>query len=471
MLVDGRIRHSMPGITLIELLIALALSLLLMAAVVQLFDLMGRSLRNGRATIELAGNLRHAANLLQQDRDGATALTLPWIDAESASGYFEVIEGPQNDATSLLNPSPNHADLGTALGDIDDVLQFTARSRGEPFRIPIRGRLVPQPDGTTKWERFPNLQLIKTAAESPFAEVRWWVQPTNPGKNGQRMIGEQYVLMRRVVLVRPDINLLLQGPSHAGSLATDDDISTEFHLVPGDPTGHRLAASLGDLSLRRNRYAHEFGTGGRPGSSLKELMRDYPYPPMWTPLHLQPRQQAENEVTDAAEEYFVLGDVLSFDVRVFDPYAPLDVSGPVALAPGDPGYRVPDTPVARGAFVDLNYARDGSTVSSGASIFSGPPHPKSRLFSYGHGPPAAIWDTWPTEYERDGYDQDGDGLVDEGTNGIDDDNINGVDDPGERETSPPYPVPLRGIEVRIRVMEYSTRQVRQVSVVADLSPE
>ena len=56
-------------------------------------------------------------------------------------------------------------------------------------------------------------------------------------------------------------------------------------------------------------------------------------------------------------------------------------------------------------------------------------------------------------------------------NGIDDDNQNGVDDAGERETSPPYPAPLRGIEVRIRVMDYSTRQVRQVSVVADFVPE
>lgn len=85
--------------------------------------------------------------------------------------------------------------------------------------------------------------------------------------------------------------------------------------------------------------------------------------------------------------------------------------------------------------------------------------------------PVAIYDTWPRRYERDGLDQDGDGLVDEGTNGIDDDGIDGVDDAGEQETSPPYPVPLRGIEVRIRVMDYNTRQVRQVSVVADFTPE
>ena len=36
---------------------------------------------------------------------------------------------------------------------------------------------------------------------------------------------------------------------------------------------------------------------------------------------------------------------------------------------------------------------------------------------------------------------------------------------------PPYPVDLRGIEVRIRMMDFNTRQVRQVSVVGDFVPE
>ena len=49
--------------------------------------------------------------------------------------------------------------------------------------------------------------------------------------------------------------------------------------------------------------------------------------------------------------------------------------------------------------------------------------------------------------------------------------INGVDDHTERETSPPYPVDLRGIEVRIRMMDLNTRQVRQVSIVGDFVPE
>ncbi|TSA02782.1 MAG: hypothetical protein D4R77_12130, partial [Planctomycetaceae bacterium] len=55
-------------------------------------------------------------------------------------------------------------------------------------------------------------------------------------------------------------------------------------------------------------------------------------------------------------------------------------------------------------------------------------------------------------------------IVDQGTDGFDNNSNNLVDEAAERETSPPYPVPLRGIEIRIRCYEPSSRQVRQVTV-------
>jgi hypothetical protein len=69
--------------------------------------------------------------------------------------------------------------------------------------------------------------------------------------------------------------------------------------------------------------------------------------------------------------------------------------------------------------------------------------------------------TWSTHYERGGNANDG----------FDNDNQNGVDDVGERATCPPYPVPLRGIQVKMRAIEPDSRQIRQVSVVADFIPE
>jgi hypothetical protein len=42
---------------------------------------------------------------------------------------------------------------------------------------------------------------------------------------------------------------------------------------------------------------------------------------------------------------------------------------------------------------------------------------------------------------------------------------NGVDDIGERETQPPYAVPLQGIQIRIRAFEPGSRQVREVTII------
>jgi hypothetical protein len=88
------------------------------------------------------------------------------------------------------------------------------------------------------------------------------------------------------------------------------------------------------------------------------------------------------------------------------------------------------------------------------------------------------YDTWTLAYERDGFDQDGDNVVDQGSDGIDLDNIggtanyqNGVDDALERETVPPYPYPLRGVQIRIRMYEPGTRQMRQATVENDFITE
>ncbi len=145
------------------------------------------------------------------------------------------------------------------------------------------------------------------------------------------------------------------------------------------------------------------------------------------------------------------------------------------------------------------------------STFSGGPQFKSHLvLPLANGLPSTnpvyAYCTWSGHYERNGVDDNGDvtqGLdgqwgragvdddgngvndneaeagspgsddpnVDIGTDGFDNDNTNGVDDVGERETSPPYPVPLRGIQVKIRAIDPASRQIRQVTVVSDFIPE
>jgi hypothetical protein len=164
---------------------------------------------------------------------------------------------------------------------------------------------------------------------------------------------------------------------------------------------------------------------------------------------------------------------LAFDVRVFDPTAPiLNNMNTESAGPSDLFNATGVTVVGKGAYVDLNYGRYYGGPGT-PSVFSAAPDGRSGL----NGGNLGIYDTWSTSYERDGLNQNVapnsvvNSTTDEGTDGIDNDNANGVDDVGERETSPPYPVPLRGIQVIVRAYDPDSRQMRQATVVADFVPE
>jgi hypothetical protein len=178
---------------------------------------------------------------------------------------------------------------------------------------------------------------------------------------------------------------------------------------------------------------------------------------------------------DKAGEERVLPNLLAFDVRVYDPSAPIlqDADGTTALQPGDAGYRSvasagSPTAIGYGAYVDLNYNRTGMT---GSSNFSGQPSASFNLSAPTNLATQPynfhIWDTWATTYEMTNFGFTGFPGTGRAFNGLDDDGQNGVDDPAERQTQPPYYADLRGIQVRIRVYEPQTRQMRQMTVGAD----
>ncbi|HWB11611.1 MAG TPA: prepilin-type N-terminal cleavage/methylation domain-containing protein [Pirellulales bacterium] len=207
----------------------------------------------------------------------------------------------------------------------------------------------------------------------------------------------------------------------------------------------------------------------------------------------------------------LLTHVLSFDVKAWDPTAPTiqtdQTFGGIPAGtymPGDPGYlqifnawasgtlsslqgylqpaasvtgnASGGYVVAQGAYVDLNYLGPviGQFLSAtpptmaqalaSVSTFAGPGVTQfGTTFSTGSGL-GMIYDTGCFDYENDGIDQNQDGIIDNYTNGIDDNGIGGVDDITEVEGPTPYPVPLRGIQIKIRVYDPDSRQIREVTV-------
>jgi hypothetical protein len=227
--------------------------------------------------------------------------------------------------------------------------------------------------------------------------------------------------------------------------------------------GLAVPNSLGDLTKRENRCFLS-GTGSlRTGTFPYAFLIDG---------DRRALADATFDSTDRVWEDVVLTNVISFDVRVFDPTAKAQPTTTPSLLPGDPGYNsqaAASGAGAAGAYVDLGWGGGSPTLISGTF----PPVGQTALQSAGRYvrnsasnniSPIATYDTWSFHYEVNGEDEDGDGVVDDGTNGVDDNGDDLPDNPPEYETSPPYPVPLKGIEVRIRCYEPTSKQVRQITL-------
>lgn len=506
-------RTNQIGYTLVEILIATTLTLIMVGVVVKIFAEIGKSVSHSRATLEMSGRMRATRTRLEMDLAAVTATMLPPLRPENGEGYFEYIEGPVGPVIApgaiAKNTDDNPDDPASApedstVGDFDDILMFTIHSTSRPFVGSLRR------GGTI---------------ESYVAEVAWFLR----GRT----------LYRRVLLVVPGVDL---SGIRQGGFFNDYDISVRWE------NDSLIANSLGDLTKRECRYAHRVhGEIGFPfdaaiwGQLGLPTLRECSSPAWfnWPSANDLPRVKPATQIDfwndphpwDNVDritgtlvgyegrriaEDVILTNVIGFDVKAWDPRAPVlrgvnDNHTPLNLAddtvlpdvvvvPGDGGYALALAhlmeelekplasrnqdylPLSYGAYADLDYSAYASLTHGVArydSMFAGPGNPKSSL--------VRVYDTWSSHYEHDGINQDGDlhwapnptpppdkelvPLIDEGINGFDDDGNGIVDDPSEMETCPPYPVPLRAIQVKIRVYEPDSRQIREVTVVQEFLPK
>lgn len=431
------------GMTLVEMLVAMAASLLLMAVIARAFAAFSGAMSNSRAILETDARLRSAAHRLRTDLQGVTTQMLPPRNPAQGEGYFEVIEGPLTDYQDSTDPAAPVAIVSGTTEvcptDIDDVLLFTTRNTDTPFI----GRVG---SGTM---------------ESTTAEVAWFARAT-PGTTGP----VTYTLYRRQLLVMGYVgvspfennNQILFSPPPSVAPAR----WTNYFLQPCDISARREFApssfdrivpnNLSDLTRRENRFLHN-SLGDTTGSN-------FPYPFVSHQTGTPDGLTFDGTIREG--EDIVLTNVLAFDVRVFDPAAAVGASGTTANVPGDPGFN--SGGAGSGAYVDLGHGFASNPLLASPTI---PAYFANVTTQVGGASDllTRTYCTWSTHYEANGLDEDGDSLTDEGTDGLDNLPANSlVDDSDEQETSPPYPYPLRGIEVRIRVYEPSSRQVRQVTV-------
>src|SRR5262245_15602497 len=117
---EFRRTSSTGAFTLVEMLVAMAITLVMMAAVVTLFANVSGSVSKNRSITEMNGQIRQVRNVLQQDLQGATCPGLTWQKPESNHGYIELIEGQyregnasnlvdQIDDAAAFNPEIDHA--------------------------------------------------------------------------------------------------------------------------------------------------------------------------------------------------------------------------------------------------------------------------------------------------------------------------------------------------------------------------
>ena len=474
------------GMTLIEMLVATAATLLLMAAIVQVFGAFGAAITNSRAILETDARMRAVAWKLRTDLGGVTSKLVPPAPHDSGDGYFEIIEGPRNDLTEAISGTAVTAKAIVTATDCDDVLLFTTRSTDPPFvgRAPTGG-------STAAFQ-------IDTF-ESTVAEVGWFARMT-PGTTDPAT----YTLYRRQLLVMgyvgtdPFWNTYGSNAYNSISLAaapfsTASKKFDTFFNLPCDVSVRREANaaedrffpnSLADLVRRESRFMHNV-SGAVAAVNFPFRFVDHQAASLSGTTEVLP-PALDGLIFDSTSPRFgedaVLTNVLAFDVRVFDPAAPVSVTGSTPLVPGDSGFVGPA--VASGGYVDLQYGVTNTILLTSQiyAHFSGQGDAQSKLqASLPANGGRRTYDSWSTHYEANGKDEDLNGAIDDGTDGLDNDgdgtidepaydaNGNGSyadpgDDPGEFETRPPYSYPLRGIEVRIRCYEPESRQVRQVTV-------
>jgi prepilin-type N-terminal cleavage/methylation domain-containing protein len=336
------------GYTLIELLIAVSLSLLLLLGVTEMFRHVGSTMSDTQKSLNMSANLNGVAMTLRSDLEKIDPrlahqpynMTQPSY-AGDAPGYLEITEGMNAPYSATVSSglhfsieqvalSPDASDgIDRTVGDVDDILAFTAQANEADY--PFRGLIN---------DTMP--QVLPSCAE-----IIWFVRGTT--------------LYRRV--------LLYDEYNTSADRSTIDQVQQSFYArndlsVHLDVTTIK-ANTMQELSRRERRFAHTITTfpyplydstneawyylrmptleemshsswsltnplptfsgtiKGNPPSSTAAYWDFWETPNIWDGLNSESGSLSSTVTTPRhprAGEDIVLKNVISFDVKVWNPY-------------------------------------------------------------------------------------------------------------------------------------------------------
>lgn len=289
------------GVTLVEMLVTVALLVLMMTVIVQIFQAATGAVSSSRSFQDMDSGLRQLDATIRQDLGNVTARMTPPLDPKNNLGYFEYIEN-------------SHADVQGE--DTDDCLRFTVKApegqiftgRFYPANITSSGVLPSDPSKAPPFVTTATYEYLKSVTpitiQSQYAEVVYFL------RNGN--------LYRRVLLVAPERQSVLAQSDPANIPVTSytagvfspapapaiqmtvswqgmNDVSARPHTsnpnpatVPGysaTPQPNIVLNTLGDLTNRENRifsprFSNDFNGDGIPDDLNGDSVPDF-YPSLY----------------------------------------------------------------------------------------------------------------------------------------------------------------------------------------------
>lgn len=287
---DLPLRERGKGYTLIEVMIAVTLTLVLMYALAAIFGRVTSIMTQTQDILSMTNNLRAAKDRLREDLEN---LTVPRLKAPTSRyGFFSYVEG-QGNAPRFLdykqidgiysatnsrtfstygNFDGRRATVDNTVGDTDDILSFTVRAPAGKW---FRGRCFKKlSDDVTSYDYQASIDDNIETIESEYAEVVWFLRGTTLYRRVLLIIPDE-VLEERLRSLNQYIHYNFQNiatfhfmPSAGFGFYRFFDVSVHFdpdktfsYVNVKDSTvypslGRVVANTVSDLANRKNRYGY-----------------------------------------------------------------------------------------------------------------------------------------------------------------------------------------------------------------------